>query len=387
MYDLKWFKLDCRVFDNYKLKYCLMADNGLYYQLVWIKLLCEAAKRNDGGKIYVKRGSFIDLDQLAHLLDMDKQIVGEAICVFEYLDMIKYDNGEELVVKGFTEYQRGESADSLYDEEEQESRSADYAPEKLREEIVRERNREAQRKWRQRQREKRSAEKNGSNKEKKPEDNSVKQNNTKHNTESNENRNESVILRNAESNITDNESNNYGNGSSPKNIFIEENREEENRTDKSRGEENREEKINNNSLSPSQRVEEKKKYGTFENVYLSDTELEELRAKLGAGVLARLIDDLSEHIASTGKTYASHHATLLRWSKNEYAPREEGDRYAKASSRRGEEGAKSSSDGWDFANRKGPRDTPREPKNRYGDFDPEEAMRLAIERTMRECGR
>ena len=182
-------------------------------------------------------------------------------------------------------------------------------------------------------------------------------------------------------------------------------------------------------------MEEKNKYGTFGNVFLSNTELEELRAKLGAGVLERLVDDLSEHMASTGKSYVSHYATLLRWSKNEFAPKDlyevvcdsrgsdkasshigdtsvkesssMGQGSGRADSDSGEASAKAGtvgyeknanahngrgvgfgarSDGWDFLNKKGPRDTPREPKNRYGDFDPEEAMRLAIERTMREYG-
>ena len=118
-------------------------------------------------------------------------------------------------------------------------------------------------------------------------------------------------------------------------------------------------------------------------------------------------------MASTGKTYLSHYATLRRWSKNEYAPRDSDlsfgwfeARSAEAPSERelspqvteGEceknsyplgNGYARRYDAWDsfnsrsgdYANKKGPRDKPRAPKSRYGDFDPEEAMRLAIERT------
>ncbi len=385
MYDLKWFKLGIDVFNDRRLKYCLMEENGLYYQLVWIKLLCEAAKINDGGKIYIVRGDRIDIDELAFIIDMPELIVCEALDVFECLGMIKYSVEEGLVVIGWNEYigedyARGgsgwgsDNAESSVPTVPQESAEAEERRVKIKdmsEQDRREYYRLAKRKLRGRER----------SVEKRDVQNVQNANNSVQNPVG-MSKNSVQNVQNECPKILDNEGDNVQN--SPKNIFIEENREEENRIDKSIGEENGEEKINNNSPSPSQRVEEKKKYGTFENVYLSDTELEELRAKLGVGVLARLIDDLSEHIASTGKTYASHHATLLRWSKNQYAPREEGDRYAKASSRRGEEGAESGSDGWDFANRKGPRDAPREPKNRYGDFDPEEAFRLALERTRME---
>ena len=481
MYDLKWFKFDLWTFDRAEFKYIESCEGGPMFLYYWVRLLSEAAKLNDGGRVYVFKNSKIDFSELAILLRSDEETMTKAIFLYDSLGLITYNAEAGLVIKNWSSYigdnaradsdgaRESEYADGTrkleYTDGEEESLcyGAERAPEKSREEIARERNREAQRKWRERQREKRSAEKNGSSKEIKLGDDSIKQSDKKHNAESNdsavlsnENRNDNVILRNAESNITDNESNNYGNGNSPKNIFIEENREEENRRNKNRGEENREKTINNNSLSPSQRGEEKNKYGTFGNVFLSNTELEELNGRLGVGKVSRLIDDLSEHMASTGKTYLSHYATLLRWSKNEYAPRDSDlsfgwseARSAEAPSERelspqvteGECDSQSASlgngyeertarglfppsktvplspgerqvgecekssyplgngyarryDAWDsfnsrsgdYANKKGPRDKPREPKSRYGDFDPEEAMRLAIERTMRECG-
>ncbi|MBQ3016707.1 MAG: phage replisome organizer N-terminal domain-containing protein [Clostridia bacterium] len=432
MYDLKWFKFDLWTFDRAEFKYIESCEGGPMFLYYWVRLLSEAAKLNDGGRVYVFKNSKIDFSELAILLRSDEETMTRAIFLYDSLGLITYNAEAGLVIKNWSSYigdnaradsdgaRESEYADGArkleYTDGEEESLryGAERAPEKSREEIARERNREAQRKWRERQREKRSAEKNGSNKEEKLGDNSVTQSDNKHNAESNdstvlrnESRNESVILRNAESNITDNESNNYGNGNSPKNIFIEENREEK-EIDKIRVEENREKTINNNSLSPSQRGEEKNKYGTLGNVFLSNTELEELNGRLGVGKVSRLIDDLSEHMASTGKTYLSHYATLLRWSKNEYAPRDECEVSGNVSPGRGSEGLETStsrdeenakthfgrggkdlavrSDGWDFANKKCPRDKPREPKSRYGDFDPEEAMRLAIERTMRECG-
>ena len=57
----------------------------------------------------------------------------------------------------------------------------------------------------------------------------------------------------------------------------------------------------------------KHKYGEYKNVLLTDNELEKLKAEY-ADYLDR-IERLSSYLASTGKTYKSHYATIRNWAR------------------------------------------------------------------------
>lgn len=57
----------------------------------------------------------------------------------------------------------------------------------------------------------------------------------------------------------------------------------------------------------------KEKYGEFNNVSLTEEEY----AKLDKSNLLTYIEKLSSYIASTGKRYKSHYATILNWSRKE----------------------------------------------------------------------
>ncbi len=56
--------------------------------------------------------------------------------------------------------------------------------------------------------------------------------------------------------------------------------------------------------------------GGFCNVFLSDEELAELQADFPT-VWQEYIERLSEYMASTGRTYKSHAATIRRWIAND----------------------------------------------------------------------
>ena len=58
---------------------------------------------------------------------------------------------------------------------------------------------------------------------------------------------------------------------------------------------------------------EKNKYGEFNNVMLTEEEY----AKLEKSNLLPYIEKLSSYIASKGKKYKSHYATILNWSRKE----------------------------------------------------------------------
>lgn len=59
-------------------------------------------------------------------------------------------------------------------------------------------------------------------------------------------------------------------------------------------------------------------YGRYNNVFLSDTELDELKAEL-PDKWEYYIDRLSTHIASKGAKYRSHAATIYKWAQEDEA--------------------------------------------------------------------
>lgn len=60
------------------------------------------------------------------------------------------------------------------------------------------------------------------------------------------------------------------------------------------------------------------KYGEYENVLLSDSDIEKLKSEFPSDYQAR-IENLSSYIASTGKSYKNHLATIRNWARNEKA--------------------------------------------------------------------
>lgn len=60
----------------------------------------------------------------------------------------------------------------------------------------------------------------------------------------------------------------------------------------------------------------KERYGEFENVLLAKEELDKLQSRLGEQTDS-YIERLSNYIASTGKRYKSHYATILSWIQKE----------------------------------------------------------------------
>lgn len=84
------------------------------------------------------------------------------------------------------------------------------------------------------------------------------------------------------------------------------------------------------------------KYGEYSNVLLSDSDYEKLKSEFPSDYTAR-IESLSSYIASTGKSYKNHLATIRNWARKESS---------------------------------NPSNKPR-----YGDFDTNEAFQKALERS------
>lgn len=71
--------------------------------------------------------------------------------------------------------------------------------------------------------------------------------------------------------------------------------------------------INNNSSS---NKSNKQKYGEFNNVALTDDELEKLKEKFPYD-WEKKIENLSSYLAQFNKKYKSHYATILNWSRKD----------------------------------------------------------------------
>ncbi|WP_294500442.1 helix-turn-helix domain-containing protein [uncultured Gemmiger sp.] len=80
------------------------------------------------------------------------------------------------------------------------------------------------------------------------------------------------------------------------------------------------ERVSKESIRTDQKKEtappSRHRYGMYQNVLLSDAELEKLRIEFPADYQNR-IERLSEYIASSGKHYKNHLATIRSWAKRD----------------------------------------------------------------------
>lgn len=75
---------------------------------------------------------------------------------------------------------------------------------------------------------------------------------------------------------------------------------------------------NKNHLSKKESQEKRSPYGNFQNVFLSEKELEEL--KHAVPDWQDYIERLSGYMASTGKQYHNHAATIVSWARQDHPP-------------------------------------------------------------------
>lgn len=90
--------------------------------------------------------------------------------------------------------------------------------------------------------------------------------------------------------------------------------------------------INTNLINTKRNKYERKKesghfYGKYQNVFLTDSEYEKLQGEFPSDWQSR-IERLSEYMASTGKHYKSHLATIRSWARRDAAePTKQGYRH------------------------------------------------------------
>ena len=94
--------------------------------------------------------------------------------------------------------------------------------------------------------------------------------------------------------------------------------------DKIREEKNRLEEDKNNNIpesddsAPAPKKTVKHKYGEYNNVLLTDEELDKLKDEYIDW--QERIENLSSYVASTGKSYKSHYATIRNWARKDTKP-------------------------------------------------------------------
>ena len=115
---LKWFKLAVDLFDNRKIRIVQSKENGDKLVLIWIKLLCLAAKINDGGTLYIVKNKLADCLELSIAINCDTDNLMDAVDIFAALDMIRFDCIGNIVIKNFDEFQWGDGEDEPEDTEE-----------------------------------------------------------------------------------------------------------------------------------------------------------------------------------------------------------------------------------------------------------------------------
>ena len=69
------------------------------------------------------------------------------------------------------------------------------------------------------------------------------------------------------------------------------------------------------TAKPSRTTQPQNSYGEFNNVKMTTAEFEKLVQAEGAERANALIEELSSYLASSGKRYKSHYATLLNWGR------------------------------------------------------------------------
>ena len=78
---------------------------------------------------------------------------------------------------------------------------------------------------------------------------------------------------------------------------------------------------------PSRTTPPQNTYGEFGNVKMTTAEFEKLVQAVGAERANALIEELSSYLASSGKRYKSHYATLLNWGRRKDKESEPKQRY------------------------------------------------------------
>ncbi len=105
MADIKWVKLATDIFSNRKIRQIEAMPEGDTMVLTWVKLLCLAGQINDNGNIYLTEGMPYTPESLAREFGRDAGVVRLALETFERFNMVDVDEEGIIHISGWDEYQ------------------------------------------------------------------------------------------------------------------------------------------------------------------------------------------------------------------------------------------------------------------------------------------
>ena len=350
MGNLSWIKIDTDIFNNEKMLLIESMEHYNEIMLIWFKLLCHAGKSNESGKFTVGGRPYTP-EFFARVFRCNVEIVKEALEIFEELGMIVKDEDGAVTIKNWRKHQSIDQADLIRTQTK--ARVAKY-----------------------REKQKTVAEKQLVELEK----------------------NDDVTQCNAECNA---DCNDECNGESN---AIEENRIEENRIEENRIEEST--YVNDEPLPyvPSAYTQPSYTPSSYapssigyrepigdedwvkpiggmgrDVVYLTDTQAQDLKSRLGDELYQAYLDRLSSFIIERRARIKYHYETIIRWYEED---RRGGTLPITDSVRREKERA-------DAAMRESEREAynrtrTADDRPRYGSFDPNEAFQAALRRSLKE---
>ena len=252
MSDVKWIKIVTDIFDDEKILLIESMPSADSMIVIWFKLLCFAGKQNNSGVIMLNERIAYTDEMLATIFRRDVNTVRLALKVFEQFDMIRIVDGV-ITIPNWGKHQ---SLDQL------------------------ERKKEYMRNYMRQYREKQQLLTDGSAVEA-PENNAN-------------------CKTNSQANVSQ----------ADKEIDIDQDKEEEKERENADAD-----APASPPPSPKTKKPVKHKHGEYNNVLLTDEELDKLKEAFPDW--KERIERLSGYIASTGKAYKSHYATIRNWAKKD----------------------------------------------------------------------
>ena len=89
MADVKWIKLNADIFEDDKMCILETCEQGIAYELIWIKILCLAGKCNQNGYLMLGNGFPYDTKTIAKIFRLDLKLVEGALNKFIELGMME----------------------------------------------------------------------------------------------------------------------------------------------------------------------------------------------------------------------------------------------------------------------------------------------------------
>lgn len=111
--EMQWVSLSVGFLSDMKIKRIRKLPDGDKIILVWIGIICLAAKTNDKGFIYLDKETPYDEELLIAEFDVSIELLRLAMSVFKKYGMLSVDDGGMIFVSNYLKY--NEKADKLSD--------------------------------------------------------------------------------------------------------------------------------------------------------------------------------------------------------------------------------------------------------------------------------